>query len=303
MGLRITGNGALQNNLEKARRDQEASLERLSSGTIFTRSDPKPAERALSDSLSSRIRELASYKRNANDGVGLVQTADSALGEVSNIVIRLKEIATQASSATLSDNERKFLFVEYQSLYEEIDRIAKTTSFNGMDLLNGNSGLGEAGSSIGFRVGKPSSDGGRDANLIKLDGLAEVVASTDRLGLRSARDLLTQSGGVSLDDVESVFDSDAQSVSSTFDGALETIAGFRSSFGAVASRLTHVLDVLDIAHENVAAAQSRIRDVDYASESAALTKANILVQAGASLLAQGNVPAQVALTLIKGLEK
>lgn len=303
MGLRITGNGTLQNNLEKARRDQEASLERLSSGTIFTRSDPKPAERALSDSLSSRIRELASYKRNANDGVGLVQTADSALGEVSNIVIRLKEIATQASSATLSDNERKFLFVEYQSLYEEIDRIAKTTSFNGMDLLNGNSGLGEAGSSIGFRVGKPSADGERDANLIKLDGLAEVVADTERLGLRSARDLLGQSDGVTLDDVESVFDSDAESVSSTFDGALETIAGYRSSFGAVASRLTHVLDVLDIAHENVAAAQSRIRDVDYASESAALTKANILVQAGASLLAQGNVPAQVALTLIKGLDK
>jgi len=306
MGLRITGSSTVQDNLAKARRDAENSLERLSSGVRFTRSEPMPTERALSDSLSSKMREIASYKRNANDGMSLVQTADSALGEVSNIVLRLKEIATQASSATLSDKERKLLFVEYNSLFDEVDRISQTTSFNGMDLLNGNSGAGEERrGSIGFRVGAPGKGGTNssgDANLISLDGLQGIVATTANLGLRGVGELLT-GDGISLDDVEEIFSSTNDTVSTSFDDALERIAGFRSGFGAVSSRLTHVMDVLDISNENMASAQSRIRDVDYASEVSALTKANILVQAGASLLAQGNVPAQVALTLINGMNK
>jgi flagellin len=251
-----------------------------------------------------RMRELSSYKRNANDGMSLVQTADSALNEVSNIVIRLKEVATAASSPTLSDQERKFLFTEYKSLYNEVDRISKTTTFNGMDLLNGNSSRGEdGGSSVGIRVGAPSKGEENDSNLIRLDNLGEIKADTSTLGLRDVGDLLSQRDGISLDDVESVFESSADSVSSSFDGALERIAGYRSTFGAVSSRLTHVMDVLDIANENTASAQSRIRDVDYASEVSNLTRANILVQAGASLLAQGNVPAQVALTLINSVTK
>lgn len=304
MGLRITGNGTVEMNLEKARRDASESLERLSSGVKFTRGNPMPAERAVSDSLSMRMRELASYKRNANDGMSLVQTADSALSEVSNIVIRLKEISTAASSPTLSDQERKFLFTEYQSLYDEVDRISQTTTFNGMDLLNGNSSSGEdRRSSIGIRVGAPSADGERDSNLIRLDNLSEIKSNTETLGLKSVRDLLSSGDGISLDDVEDIFESTSDTVSSSFDGALERLAGYRSAFGAVSSRLSHVMDVLDIANENTAAAQSRIRDVDYATEVSNLTRANILVQAGASLLAQGNVPAQVALTLINGLNK
>jgi flagellin len=303
MGLRITGTGKVQMNLEKARHDAAQSLERLSSGVRFTSADPLPAERALSDGLASKMREFASYKRNANDGMSLVQTADSALSEVSNIVIRLKEIATTASSPALSDQERKFLFTEYQSLYEEVDRISKTTSFNGMDLLNGNSSNGEdRRSSIAIRVGSPPRDGGPDKNLLRLDGLEEIKSDTGTLGLRSVRDLLSNSDGVSLDDVEDIFESTADTVSSSFDGALERIGGYRSAFGAVSSRLGHVMSVLDISNENAASAQSRIRDVDYATEVSNLTRANILVQAGASLLAQGNIPAQVALTLIKGLD-
>lgn len=302
MGLRIKGSGTVEMNLEKARRDASESLERLSSGVKFTRGNPMPAERAVSDSLSMRMRELASYKKNANDGISLVQTADSALSEVSNIVIRLKEISTAASSPTLSDQERKFLFTEYQSLFDEVDRISQTTTFNGMDLLNGNSSAGdERRASIAIRVGAPAAEGAEDTNLIRLNNLNEIKSDTETLGLRSVRDLLNSGDGISLDDVEEVFESTVDTVSSSFDGALERLTGYRSAFGAVSSRLSHVMDVLDISNENMAAAQSRIRDVDYATEVSNLTRANILVQAGASLLAQGNVPAQVALTLIKGL--
>ena len=305
MGIRITGSGGVvENNLRKAQEAATNSLEKLSSGVRFTRAEPLPAERALSDSMGSKLRELTSYKRNASDGVSVVQLADSSLNEISNITIRLKELATQAAAATLSDKERKFLFVEYQSLHDEITRIAKTTSYNGMDLLNGNSSDEGEKKSLAFRVG-PVSFGanGKDLNIVQLDGLDNVLASAENLGLKSVRELLGNEEGISLDDVEEVFESSLDTVSDSFGGALEQIANFRSSFGAVSSRLGKVMEVLDVSHENIAAANSRLRDVDYASEIATLTKANILVQAGASLLVQGNIPAQVALQLVKNLDK
>ena len=305
MGIRITGSGGVvENNIRRAQEEASNSLEKLSSGVRFTRAEPLPAERALSDSMGSKLRELNSYKRNASDGVSVVQLADSSLNEISNITVRLKELATQASSAALSDKERKFLFVEYQSLHDEISRIAKTTSYNGMDLLNGNSSEGEGKKSLSFRVGPVAfGSDGKDLNLVHLDGLDSVIASAENLGLKSVKELLTKEGGISLDDVEDVFESSLDTVSDSFGGALEKLAEYRSGFGAVSSRLGKVMDVLDVSHENIAAANSRLRDVDYASEIANLTKANILVQAGASLLTQGNIPAQVALQLVKGLDK
>jgi flagellin len=299
MGLRITSNGTVESNIAKAQREVSKSLERLSSGVKFTKEEPLPAERALSDSLTSKMRELSSYKRNANDGMSVVQTADSALNEISNVVVRLKELATQASSSTLSDKERKFLFVEYHSLYNEIDRISKTTSFNGMDLLNGSGG--KDGAALSITVG-PSKGQQDSSNVIRMGGLENVVATSDNLGLANVQSLLRSADGVSLEDVFDAFTSNADTVSGSFDTALEKLAEYRSGFGAVSSRLTHVMDVLDISNENMAAAQSRIRDVDYATEASNLTRAKILVQAGTSLLAQGNLPAQLALTLINGIK-
>lgn len=299
MGLRIGSSGVIENNIEKARRDSQSSLEKLSSGVRFTRQDPMPAERSLSDSLSSKLRELSSYKRNANDGISLVQSADSALNEISNITVRLKELATQASSAALSDKERSFLFVEYQSLYEEINRIAKTTEFNGMALLSGQ-GTGE----LSFRVGRESLDQqGSDRSLVKISQLSEINASSETLGLVSVPDLANTAEGVSLDDVIDTFSSSDQSVGESFEQALEKLALFRSTFGSVGARLSRVMDVIDTSIENTSAANSRLKDVDYASEIANLTKANILLQAGTSLLSQGNLPAALALTLVKNLDK
>jgi flagellin len=245
MGLRITGSGTVENNIAKAQREASKSLERLSSGVKFTKEDPLPAERALSDSLGMKMRESASYKRNANDGMSVVQTADSALNEISNIVVRLKELATQASSSTLSDRERQFLFIEYNALYDEVDRISKTTSFNGMDLLNGNSSNGGDEKGLAITVG-PNRGEEDSSNVIRMSNLQRIAATSENLGLVNVRGMLRDDEGVSLDDVIDVFSSDSDTVSGSFDTALEKIASFRSEFGAISSRLTHVLDVLDI---------------------------------------------------------
>ena len=301
MGIRITPNSVIEHNLERAQKDAANSLERLSSGIKFTRSDPMPTERSLSDSLSKKMRELNSYKRNANDGLSLVQQADSALNEISNITVRLKELATQASSSALSDKERSFLFVEYQSLHDEVGRIAKTTEFNGMRLLNGNEGGSQ---SLSIRVGAPAlNDEDRDQSVVSLRNLDSIIATPDALGLKSVSNLLKNSKGISLDDISDTFESSVETVSNSFDTAIETLAQYRSGFGAVASRLSKVNDVIDVAYENAASANSRLRDVDYASEVANLTRANILVQAGSSLLSHGNLPATIALQLVKNIDK
>lgn len=300
MGLRITGSGkTIENNIAKAQREASDSLERLSSGVRFTRTDPLPADRAISDSLRSKLRDLTSYKRNANEGIGVVQLADATLNELSNMTIRLKELATQSTSNTISDKERQFLFVEYQSLHDEMTRIAETTSLNGSPILNGGGSDGRGGS-FGFRVGSmPKGDDEADMNLLKLTGLDSVIALPAALGLPDVRDLLSNPDGISVDDVIDLFESDADTLSGAFDMALDSLGGFRASFGAFGSRLGKALGVIDVTEENVAAANSRVADVDYASEIANLTKANILVQAGTSLLAQGSFPAQAILTLVK----
>jgi flagellin len=299
MGLRISGStGVIENNIAKAQKEANSALEKLSSGVRFTRSEPLPAERAVSDSLSSKMREISSYKRNANDGISLVQTADAALNEISNISVRLKELATQASSPALSDKERQFLFVEYKGLYDEIHRIAKTTSLNGATLLNGSDQSGRE--SVAFRVGAPSVNGDQDINLIRLDGLAAVDATPEALGLKNIDDFLDMEDGVSLDDVSDIFESSLDSVSSSFDQAFLQIGSYRTKFGAMNSRLSSVMNVLDVAQENLSAANSRLRDVDYATELTNLTKANILVKAGISLITSGSSPAHAALNLLQG---
>jgi flagellin len=302
MGLRITSNGVVESNIAKAQKEASQSLERLTTGVRFTRANPMPAERAVSDSLSHKMREISGYKRNANEAMNVVELADSSLSEISNMTIRLKEIATQSTSPSLSDKERKFLFVEYKSLYDEIDRVARTTAYNGMPLLNGSdeNGIKE----LSFRVGSRQVDSTSedDKNVIRMNGFSSVIATPAELGLKSVDELLENEDGISLDDVTDLFDSDDQSVSSSFDEAFQAISSFRAGFGAVSSRLTHVVNVLDVTNENIAAANSSLKDVDYATEIANLTRANILVQAGTSLMAQNNIQAQSALTLVKLLE-
>jgi flagellin len=292
----------LTRHLEKAQRDNADALEKLSSGTVFTKQDPRPAERALAEGLEFKLRSLASSKTNVNNAVSLLQTAESSLSEISNMVLRMKEINVAASSTTVSDDERRFLFVEYQALHNEIDRIAQTTEFNGIPLLNGNSP--DAPEELIFRIGDPagSDDGGDgDVNAVRFAGLRSVVATAGGLGLNSAQELLADSSedGISVYDVEDLMlPEDDDRFATVYDQALNTIAEQRSVFGAFQSRLQHAMDFLDVYQENIAAAKSSIADVDFAKESSRLVQTRLLVQAGTAVLAQGNINAQLALNLL-----
>lgn len=302
MGLRITGNKAVENNVARAQRDHANSLEKLSSGINFTKVDPMPADRAISEGMGQKIREMSSYKKNANDGISLVQIAEAGLSEISNISIRLKELATQAANPTLSDKERKFLFVEYNGLYNEVERIARSTSYNGISLLTaGEDSRGRQG--ITFRIGSPvEGEDGNDASQVVLDNIEEVIATPLALGLKSVSSLLSNSDGISLDDVEDLFEASLDTLGGSFDTAFDTLNEFRANFGAVGARLGRAINVIDVGIENISAANSRIKDVDYASELANLTKAAILMQTGASLLPQIAAPAQAILSLIKNID-
>lgn len=297
MGLRIRGNtGTVERNLSAAQNEAASSLEKLASGTKFSRQEPQPADHVIADSLRARLKEVQIHKRNTNDGLSLVQTAEAALSQMTNIVIHLKELATQASNATLSDKERQFLFVEYKGLRDELDRIARTTTFNGVRLLD--EATNKQLSSMAFRVGPPQENGGEDINLIRIDALDEIDATAEALGLEPVDNFLDQSDGVTLDDVSSLFDTSPEAVSTSFDRAAEKLADFRTRFGSLASRFSEVLQTLDVKQENIAAATSRIVDVDYATEISNLTRANILIHAGASLMAHAQAPAKAILTLL-----
>ncbi|MES2615586.1 MAG: flagellin [Bdellovibrionota bacterium] len=299
MGIRITGNQFIEGNIERAQKDSSTSLERLSSGVVFTRDDPMPADRARSDSLTTKIRNFSSYKRNASDGLSLMEFADSGLSELSNINIRMQELVTQSTNPSISDKERQFLFVEYQSLYDEFDRQALTANFNGQTLLDHKSG---DRTEIDFRVGSTKEDDKKDVNLIRLENLDEVKARPRDLGLVSAKDLLDQDNGVSIDDMLDTFDADSvDELGKTFDKANEKMMGYRAKFGATTTRLNHAIASIDVASENISAVNSRVRDVDYATEVTNLTQANILLQASTSLLTQRQqLQSQSVLSLIRG---
>ncbi len=276
MGLRVNTNLAsinAQRNLMNTGVKLGKSLEKLSSGLRINRAGDDAAGLAISESLKSEIRALQQASRNANDGISMVQTAEGSLDEISGIAIRLRELAEQAANGTLGQNERQFLDDEFQALTSEIDRIAATTEFNGTQLIDG------SGGAVAIQVGTGSTADDR----IDLDFATTVDATA--LSLDTAT--LTGADGAN-----------ARDAIDSLDSALTTITQTRASFGAVQNRLESTVRNLGVAVENLSAANSRIRDVDVAEESANLTSLQILQQAGVSVLAQANVAPQSALSLL-----
>lgn len=276
MGLRINTNTAslsAQRSLGITNRNLNDNLRKLSSGERITRAGDDAAGLAISENLKAQIRGMRQASRNANDAISLIQTAEGGLSEISNIVIRLRELAVQAASDTVGETERGFTDIEFQNLKEEIDRISRSSEFNGVKLLDGTGGLLE------FQIGINN-----DAMLDRLryDG--------------TAADATLASLGLSEDTVASKLG--AQTSLKRLDDALVQINGTRAGLGAVQNRLSSTVNNLAISDENLSAANSRIRDVDVAKETAELTKNNILVQAGASVLAQSNQFPNVALKLL-----
>lgn len=276
MALRIATNVAslnAQKNLAFTNRAMDQSLARLSSGFRINQAADDAAGLAISENLKAQIRGLRQAGRNANDGISLVQVAEGGLNEVSAMLIRLRELAVQASSDTIGDTERKFVDVEYQQLKSEIQRIAEVTTFNGRDLLNGTGGV------IDIQVGTQN-DPFKDR--ISFNASA-ANSSLEALGLTAETVALKEAAQTSLDVV---------------DQALISVNAMRANFGAMQNRLQSTTANIAIADENLSAANSRVRDADIASETAELTRNSILMQAGISVLGQANQINSMALKLL-----
>lgn len=280
MGLVINTNIAsinAQRNLGRTENELHSSLAKLSSGMRITAAKDDAAGLAISEKLRAQIRGMAQAERNANDGISLVQTAEGALDQVSNILIRMRELTVQAATGTLGDEERGYLDAEYEKLVDEIDRIASVTEFNGQRLLNGATSAG-----ISFQVGL-------SANV--MDRITVSVMATFASTLGSGTFLNTQTLSTM---------TGARSAMAVIDAAISDVSGTRGDLGAAQNRLSTTVKNLATQRENLSAANSRIRDVDVAEETVNMTRSQILMQAGVSVLAQANQLPSMALSLIGG---
>jgi flagellin len=276
MGLRINTNVQsmrAQNSLSKVEANKADTLAKLSSGTRINKAGDDAAGLAISEKLKANLRGTQQASRNAGDGISMIQTAEGGLNEVSNILIRLRELSVQSASDTIGDQERKFSDLEFQQLTQEIERISTSTQFNGKQLLTGE------GESLDFQIG------------IMND------AKNDRLSYRpqdsNARAEALGVGGLGVLTKET-----SQTNLETIDEAINKVNSNRANLGALQNRLQSTISNLEVRSENLAAANSRIRDADMAYESAEMTKSNILSSSATSVLAQANNSGSAALKLI-----
>ena len=277
MGLRI-GTNVTALNAQKAlwgtKNSMDRAMARLSSGNRINKASDDAAGLAISENLKAQIRGNKQANRNAQDGISMIQTAEGSLGEVGNMLIRLRELGVQAASDTIGDKERSLANVEYAQLLEEIDRITGSTEFNGTPLLSG------TGGTLDFQIGVKNSP---DFDRISFDAAA-ADAGTMALGLNLSNVLDKTSAQESLSQV---------------DFAISYVNQLRAGFGAIQNRLNSTVENLQTSVENLSAANSRIRDADIADESTELSKQNILLQAGTAVLAQANQQPTLALQLLK----
>jgi flagellin len=275
MGLRINTNTAAlntQRNIQSTSQDMAKSISRLSSGQKITSAGDDAAGLSISQNLQAQVRSLQQAQRNANDGISLVQTAEGGLNEVSNILVRLRELGVQAASDTVGDTERGFIDKEYQSLKEEVDRLAKVTNFNGRALLSGD------GDKISIQVGARAGE----TDTIAYD-LSRNDVRTSALGISGNE---VRSRDNALDSLEKI------------DEAINKVNEFRSNLGATQNRLHSSSNSVGISIENLSEAKSRIADTDIAEETSKLVRNSILQSAGISVLAQANSAPNAALKLL-----
>jgi flagellin len=281
MGLRINTNIAslnAQKNLSRSQAALERSLDKLSSGLRITRAGDDAAGLAISESLRAQIRGLQQAERNANDGISVIQTAEGALNETANILIRMRELAVQsASTGSISNAERSFLQNEFSALQSEITRIAEATKFGGATLLDGS--LSGTTNALQFQVGIFN-----DAAVDRIS-LSIGDATASGLGIEAASAAISTSQA-------------AQNSLTVIDSAIAAVSRLRGDLGAAQNRLQSTINNLQASTENLSAANSRIRDADVAAETAALTRAQVLQQAGIAVLAQANLSSQAALALL-----
>ena len=274
MGLRVNTNVAsinAQRNLANVTEKLQGSFRRLSTGLRISTAADDAAGLAISERLRSQIRSLNQAKRNANDGISLVQTTEGALNEVSSILTRLRELSIQSANGTVSGQDQDTLNEEFTSLISEVNRIGRSTEFNGVNVLDGSA------STVTFQVGFGTT-AGIDTMSVSLSPALSTTLSLDTLDIGSVGNTTTAMNNI--------------------DAAINTVSGLRGRLGAVQNRLGSTIRNLAIQSENLSAAESRIRDVDVAFETAALTRNSILQQASIAILAQTNAQPQAALSLL-----
>ncbi len=277
MGLRVSTNLAAinaQRNLGASTQNIQDSLAKLSSGSRINKAADDAAGLAISETLKAGIRSTRQANRNANDGISMVQTAEGGLNEIGNIITRMRELGIQAASDTVGESERGFIDKEIQQLKSESQRISEVTTWGKTKLLDGST------PKFDFQVGIYNAE---MEDRISFNA-ADNNATLDVLGL-SGLDYHTKEG--------------AQTALQSLDTAQQNVNGMRANLGALQNRLMSTVNNLGVSEENMAAANSRIRDTDVASSSAELTRNNILLQAGVSALAQANSSNQVALNLVR----
>ena len=279
MGLRVNTNiGSInaQRHLYNTSTKFAKSLEKLSSGLRINRAGDDAAGLAISEGLKSDIRAMEQGARNAADGISMVQVAEGALDEVSSIMLRMRELAEQAATETLGSAERSYLDQEFQDLNDEITRISDTTEFNGKFLLDGS-----AGADIDVQV-----------------GIGVTAASQVTIDLSGVMDAATL--GTAAVDLTGTDNTNPLAAITAIEAATTTVSAQRATFGAAQNRLETSIRNIGMTVENLSAANSRIRDVDIAKETAHMTSLQILQQAGVSILAQANMTPQMSLMLLQG---
>ncbi|MDH5543631.1 MAG: flagellin [Nitrospinota bacterium] len=282
MALRVYTNNfsvSAQRHLGNNNDNLKTSLERLSSGMRINRASDDAAGLAISEGMRGDIRSMKQAIRNANDGIGMINTAEGALGEQASMLIRMRELASQAATGTIGSAERITINREFQALKDEIDRTAAVTEFNGQKLLDGS--MSTAGSlSVVIQIG--------------------IAATTnDRISFNNSIDLTAiTSTGLAIQNLSVTGVSDALSSLAGIDSAIAKVTDGRGRLGALQNRLVHTLQSLAVYTENLTNAESQIRDADYAAEISEFTKNQILSQASTAILAQANLVPQTVLQLL-----
>jgi flagellin len=273
-----------QRNLDSSSNRLNTSYERLSSGLRINRARDDAAGLAIAESLKADASIATVAIRNANDGISIISIADQAIGQIGNTLARLAELAEQSANGVFANTQRSALQNEFTALQSEVERIAFTTKFNGLTLLSG-------GGEVVFQVGFD----GSSLSQVKYSGVEVTLAA---LGLaRTGTSVPTFSINA---ETEAAAQSASRQALDAINSAITSVTRNRGQLGAAEARLEVTISNLQVARENFRAAESRIRDVDVASEAAELTRLNILQQAGAAILAQANQQPQLALQLIGG---
>lgn len=284
-----------QGSLTAVNRDMSKSLERLSTGLRINRASDDAAGLGVSENLRTQIKGTAQAMRNAQDGIAAITIAEGSANEISSILQRMRELAVQSSNDTLTSVERAYTNQEYGQLVSEIDRIAAVTNYNGMKLISssgttandrfGIGGAGGVGSALWIDANETV---GLDSITITIDTL-----TTTRLGAGGG------SGGVAnLNETTLTSQTDAVSAIQSLDESIDSVNTMRSDMGAFINRLEHAINNLTVSNTNQQAAESLIRDVDFAQESTQFTRNQILTQSGTAMLSQANMVPQGVLQLL-----